>query len=195
MAELKLTDQNTKEFEKVLQGEMDKVVKHFERDLLTIRTGRAHPSLIEDIKVTVYGGTAMRLKEISSITSPEPRLLVVQPWDAGVINDIEKALTNSDLGLSPANDGAYIRITLPEMSTQRRDELAKILGKKTEDNRISIRNVRKNFHNLIRDAQKDKDISEDHGRRLSDILQKITDMFIDKINDMSSKKEKEIKTV
>lgn len=195
MAELKLTDQNTKEFEKVLQGEMDKVVKHFERDLLTIRTGRAHPSLIEDIKVTVYGGTPMRLKEISSITTPEPRLLVVQPWDAGVINDIEKALTNSDLGLSPANDGAYIRITLPEMSTQRREELAKLLGKKTEDNRISIRNVRKNFHNLIRDAQKDKDISEDHGRRLSDILQKITDMFIDKINDMSSKKEKEIKTV
>jgi ribosome recycling factor len=195
MAELKLTDQNTKEFEKVMNQEMDKVVKHFERELVTIRTGRAHPSLVEDIKVVCYGGSPLRLKEIASISTPEARLIVIQPWDPAILNDIEKTLLTSDLGVTPVNDGAYIRIILPEMSTQRREELTKILSKKTEEARISIRNIRKNFHNLVRDAQKNKEISEDHSRRLNDIVQKITDLFIAKIDELSQKKEKEIRTI
>lgn len=192
--ELKLTDQNTKDFEKHMNAEMDKPIKHFERELITIRTGRAHPALVEDIKVAIYG-TTMKVKELSSITTPEARLIIIQPWDVGTMYDIEKAITASELGVSPVNDGALIRIVLPEMSSSRREELAKILHKKLEDCRISIRNVRKDFHNLVRDSQKTKAISEDHSRRLSEILQKITDSFIAKAEALAEKKEREIKTV
>jgi ribosome recycling factor len=193
---LKLTDQNTKEFEKAMITEMDKPIKHFERELLTIRTGRAHPSLVEDIKVTAYGNTVMRLKDTASISTPEARLIVIQPWDPGVIADVERALRESELGISPLNDGSgVLRVVLPEISSARRDELVKILGKKLEDARISVRNVRKDFHNLVRDSQKTKTISEDHARRLNDLLQKITDDFIKRAETMAEKKEKEIKTV
>lgn len=195
MINLKLTDQNQKEFEKVMNQEMDNPVKHFERELITIRTGRAHPSMVEDIKVEAYGNTTMRLKDIASISTPEARLIVIQPWDPAVIDDIVRALTNSELGVTPQSDGVLIRIVLPEISSARREDLAKILGKKLEDARISIRNVRKDFHNLVRDAQKAKTISEDHARRLSDLLQKITDDFIKKVEVMSEKKEKEIRSV
>ncbi|MBI2774998.1 ribosome recycling factor [Candidatus Dependentiae bacterium] len=193
---LKLTDQNSKEFEKAMNVEMDKPIKHFERELITIRTGRAHPSLVEDIKVAAYGNSMMRLKETASITTPEARLIVIQPWDPAVIGDIERALRESELGISPQNDGSGIlRVVLPEISTARREELVKVLGKKLEDARISIRNVRKDFHNLVRDNQKAKTISEDHARRLSDLLQKITDDFIKKAEALAEKKEKEITTV
>jgi ribosome recycling factor len=195
MIDLKLTDSNIKEFEKAATGEMDKAVKHYERELITIRTGRAHPALVEGIKFTAYGTSVLTIKEAASITVPEPRFIVIQPWDQNTIQDIEKALSTSDLGLTPVIDGNIIRIRLPEMSTSRRDELVKILGKKTEDSRISVRNVRKEFHNLIRDSEKNKSISEDHSRRLTDTLQKITDKFIGTIDQMAQKKENEIKTV
>ncbi len=165
MAELKLTDQNIKDFEKAMNQEMDKPLKHFERELITIRTGRAHPALVEDIKVNCYG-SIMKIRELASITTPEARLIVIQPWDTAVIGEIEKTVTNSELGVTPVNDGALIRIVLPEMSSARREELSKILNKKLEDARVSIRNVRKDFHNLVRDSQKSKAISEDHARRL-----------------------------
>ncbi|OQA36089.1 MAG: Ribosome-recycling factor [Candidatus Dependentiae bacterium ADurb.Bin331] len=195
MIELKLNDQNIKEFEKAIQTEMDKPIKHFERELITIRTGRAHPALVEDLKVVCYGNTTMRLRDTASISAPEARLIVIQPWDPAVLADIERALRESDLGISPQNDGALIRIVLPEISSARRDELVKILGKKLEDTRISIRNVRKDFHNLVRDSQKGKAVSEDHARRLSDLLQKLTDDFIKRAETMSAAKEKEIKSV
>ena len=195
MIDLKLTDTNIKEFEQAASGEMDKAVKHYERELITIRTGRAHPALVEGIKFTCYGNSVLTVKEAASITIPEPRLIVIQPWDQGTIQDMENAILNSDVGVTPVVDGNIIRIRLPEMSTSRRDELVKILGKKTEESRISVRNVRKDFHNLIRDAEKNKSISEDHSRRLSDTLQKITDKFIGTIDQMAQKKESEVKTV
>jgi ribosome recycling factor len=196
MAEpFKLTETNQKEFEKVMSLEMEKPIKHFERELITIRTGRAHPSLVEDLKIVCYGNTTMRLKDIASVSTPDARLIIIQAWDPAVINDIEKAIASSELGVKPVNDGALVRIVLPEISSARRDELAKILNKKLEEGRISIRNVRKDFHNLVRDAQKAKTISEDHARRLNDVLQKITDDFIKKAETMSEKKEKEILAV
>lgn len=195
MIELLLTDSNIKEFEKTTQNEMDKSVKHFERELITIRTGRAHPALVENIQITCYGTTVMRIREVGSIATPEARLITITPWDKNVLGDIEKAITQSDLGVTPVNDGTIIRITLPEMSSQRREELKKILAKKLEDARISIRNTRKEFHNLIRDSLKDKTISEDHSRRLGDLLQKITDEFIKKCEGMSEKKQHEIASV
>lgn len=194
MINIKLTDANTKEFETSLNSEMDKSVKHFERELITIRTGRAHPALVEHIKVNCYN-TLRGIKEIALISTPEARMIIIEPWDKSLIPEIEKAIAASDLGVTPFNDGNLIRIRLPEISTARRDELVKILHKKLEEARISVRNVRKEYHNLIRDSEKAKTVSQDHGRRLNDLLQKVTDKFITVVEQMSQKKENEIKSV
>jgi ribosome recycling factor len=187
-------DNNSKEFEKSMNTEMDKVIKHFENELVTIRTGRAHPALVESIKIPCYGGTStMPLRQIATISSPESHLLTIDPWDKGVVNDIVKAIGSSDLGVNPETDGSVIFVRLPQMSSERRDELVKILGKKAEDARIAVRNVRKDFHNMTRDAQKNKEISEDHSRRLSDILQKVTDKYIADIDGKLKTKEKDLK--
>jgi ribosome recycling factor len=195
MIELTLVENDSKSFEKAMQDEMNKAIKHFEGELIKIRTGRAHTSLIEDIQVSCYGAAAMPLKNLASITAPESRLLTIQPWDAGIIPDIERAIRTSDLGVSPINDGALIRIQLPEMSATRRDELGKILAKKLEESRVSIRNIRKDFNNIIRDSKKDKVISENFFSRLSDILEKITGNNIDKVEKLAQKKEQDIRTV
>lgn len=190
-----ITENNSKDFEKAVDTEMQKVIKHFEKELLSIRTGRAHTSLIEDIMVSVYGGAPTPLKHVAVLGAPDTRLLTVQPWDIATIPDIEKAISTSDLGLSPQNDGAVIRLQLPEMSTSRRDELVKILHKKLEDCRIGVRNVRKDFNNLVRDTEKNKKISKDFATRLNDTLQKITDKSIETAEQLSEKKEKEVRSV
>ena len=195
MIELVLVENDSKSFEKAMQDEMSKAIKQFEGELVKIRTGRAHTSLVEDIQVTCYGAAPMPLKNLASITAPESRLITIQPWDAGIIADIERAIRTSELGVSPINDGALIRIQLPEMSSTRREELTKILGKKLEESRIAIRNVRKDFNNIIRDAKKDKLISENFFSRLSDLLEKITGNFIDKVEQLAHKKEQDIRTV
>lgn len=182
----------TKQFEKDVETEMDQHLKHFEKELGKIRTGRAHTSMIEDIKVPAYG-TTMPLKEVGAISAPDVTLLVVQPWDKAIIPDIEKAIMNSDLGISPTNDGNIIRIALPRVSTSRRDELIKVLNQKLESCKIAIRNIRKEVQNIIRETEKSKKISEDYSKRLQDLLQKITDKFIDLSDKLSSKKENEIK--
>lgn len=188
-----LVENDTKTFQKAMEDEMVKSVKHLEGELVKIRTGRAHPSLIENLPVSVYGGAPMALKNIAACAAPDARLLTIQPWDSGVIGEIEKAISNSDLGLSPANDGQIIRITLPEMSTSRRDDLVKMLNKKVEECKIAIRNVRKDFNNFIRDAKKDKDISENFFSRLSDLLQEVTDRYCKQADDKGEKKAKEIR--
>lgn len=182
----------TKPFEVLIETEMDKPLKHFEKELTKLRTGRAHTSMVEDIKVSCYG-TMMPLKEVSSITAPEVSLLVVQPWDTTIIADIEKAIATSDLGVNPATDGAIIRIPLPRMSAARRDELGKVLFQRLEEFKVSVRNVRKDVHNLIRDTEKAKKISEDYSKRLQDVLQKITDKFTDLGDKLAQKKHTEIK--
>lgn len=195
MTELILVENDSKSFEKAMQEEMSKAIKHFEGELIKIRTGRAHTSLIEDIQVSCYGGAPMPLKNLAAITAPESRLLTVQPWDATIIPDIERSIRASDLGISPINDGALIRIQLPEMSSTRREELSKILGKKLEESRVTIRNIRKDFNNIIRDSKKDKIISENFFSRLSDILEKVTGTFIEKAEQLAHKKEQDIRTV
>ncbi len=183
---------STKPFEKLIETEMDNHLKHFDKELIKIRTGRAHPSMIEDIKVNCYG-SIMPLKDLAAISAPDVQLLVVEPWDKSIINDIEKAISNSDVGLTPVNDGNLIRLALPRMTSARRDDLVKVLSKKLEDCKISLRNVRKDFHNFIRETEKNKKISEDTSRRLQDILQKITDRFTELADKLSKKKEDEIK--
>ncbi len=196
MADIILTDNNIKEFETAVNTDMDKPIQHFRRELITIRTGRAHPGLVEDVKVSCYDGTSvMRIRDVATISAPEARIIIIQPWDAGVLADIEKAITASDLGISPVNDGNIIRIVLPEMSSERRGELVKILHKKLEDAKIAIRNVRKDYNNLVRNCEKKKTISEDHKNRLDALLQTITDKHIKELDAMSVKKEQDIKTI
>lgn len=185
---------NTKQFEKEIEQEMDTHIKHFEKELLKIRTGRAHPSMIEDVKVTAYGA-AMPLKEVAAVFAPDVGLLLVQPWDKANIPEIEKALSSGDLGLTPMNDGNVIRIQLPKMSSSRREDLIKVLSQKSEQAKIAIRNVRKEVQNMIRETEKSKKISEDYGRRLLESLQKVTDKLIEIADAITAKKETEIKVL
>ena len=150
--------------------------------------------LVEDLQVSIYGQPAVALKALRS-RSTRSAHITIQPWDKNILSEIEKAISESDIGISPANDGDMIRLRLPEMSSTRRDELVKILGKKAEEAKVAMRNVRKDFHNLIRDAKKDKVISENFFNRFNDVLQKVTDTFVEKAEGMRVKKEKEILSV
>lgn len=195
MKELVLVENDTKTFEKAMNEEMALAIKHFDGELIKLRTGRAHTSLVEDLLVSAYGTAPAPLKSYASLAAPEARLITIQPWDASIIADIERAIRESDLGLTPQNDGALIRLQLPEMSTTRRDELSKLLGKKLEECKISLRNVRRDFLTLIRDAKQKKTISENFHSRLEDLLQKVTDQFTEKADALSKKKEQDIRTV
>ena len=195
MAEIKIIENDIKSFQTPMETEMQKVIKHFESELLKIRTGRAHTSLVEDIPVIGYTGTTMPVKAVAVVSAPEARLIVIQPWDASMIEAIEKAISNSDVGLTPVNDGKLIRLALPEMSTSRRDELVKILQKKTNEGKERIRDVRKDFNKALRDHKKDKKISENFFSRLEDTLQKVTDKFTAQLDQLMQKKEKEIRSV
>lgn len=185
---------NPKEFESLLKEAMEAPLKHYEKELVAIRTGRASTTMVSDIKVECYG-QMMPLRELATLAAPESRLVTIQPWDKGVIGDIEKAILTSDLGVTPINDGQTIRIQLPMMSSERREELVKSLGKKTEDCRVGVRNIRKEFHNLLREAEKEHLISEDFAQRLSQLLQKTTDLYIEKAEVLHKKKESELKVV
>lgn len=188
-----IVENDIKSFQNPMEAEMNKPIKHLEGEIVKIRTGRAHTSLVEDLMVICYGQPAAPLKSYAAIAAPDSRLLTIQPWDASIIDDIEKAIKNSEIGITPLNDGKVIKLILPEMSTSRRDELIKVLHKKLEECKISVRNIRKDFNNLLRDAKKDKKISENFFNRLEDVLQKVTDKFIEKADQLSEKKEKEIK--
>jgi len=194
MEEIAFREGESKGIETLLKQSMEKPITHFEHELTSIRTGRASTKLVEDLKVECYG-QMMGLKELATISAPESRLLTIQAWDATNIPAIEKAIQNSDLGASPVNDGALIRIQLPQMSSARRDELVKLLGKKTEECRVAVRNIRKEFHNEIRDAHKKKIVSEDFAKKLTDIMQKITDSFIEQTNKMHDKKAESLKHI
>ncbi|MBN1549470.1 ribosome recycling factor [Candidatus Babeliales bacterium] len=192
---LSLKNTYSHEFDKAVQEKMDAPIAHFEHELTTIRTGRAHPSMIEGIMVTAYGGTQMKLKEVAAISVPDARLLMVQPWDKSIIADIEKGILASHLGITPVNDGDIIRIQLPEVSGERREELVKALGKKLEDCRNRIRTVRNDFRSLVKKAEQDREISEDFSKVLQNNLQKITDQYMAKAQTISDKKEKDIRAV
>jgi ribosome recycling factor len=194
MEEIAFIEGDSKSIETLAKNLMANAVKHFEKDLVAIRTGRANTAMIEGIKVECYG-QIMGIRELATLAAPDARLLTIQPWDPSIIGDIEKAILTSDLGVTPANDGKIIRIQLPQMSSSRRDELVKILGKKVEEARVAIRNIRKDIHNEIRDADKKHIISEDFAEKLSQLLQKTTDEFIKKVDDVHDKKASELKTV
>lgn len=183
---------NSKDFEIALLPEMEKPIEHLKKELIKIRTGRANPAMLDGIRVACYG-SEMPLKELGIVSAPDARLLVIQPWDKSVIADIEKAILASDLGVNPTNDGEVVRIQLPQMSQERRVELAKVLSKKLEECRTAIRNVRKDFQNAVREAEKSHKISEDFAKRLLVVLQDHTDKHTATAENLAKKKEEEIK--
>jgi ribosome recycling factor len=176
---------------KTIEEKMKTSLKAFRADLATIRTGHASPALVEHIRVE-YAGVPMPLNQLAGISAPEAGLLVIQPWDKGSLRDIEKAITKSDLGLNPSNDGNIIRIAIPPLSEERRQELTKIVHHRTEERRIAIRNLRHEALNELKKMEKDKDISQDEHKRAQDQLQKLTDYYILEAEKLSKDKEREL---
>lgn len=170
---------------------MEKSVQAFQHDADSIRTGRANTSLVENMVIDYYG-TKMPLNQIATISVPEARLLLIQPYDRSALPAIEKEVQKSDLGLTPNSDGAIIRLPIPPLTEERRKELVKQLKHRQEEGHISIRNVRRDGLEHLRSLEKQKQISEDESRRAQDQLQKITDEHIQKNDNISSKKETEL---
>jgi ribosome recycling factor len=170
---------------------MIKSVEALQDDLLSIRTGRASPALVEKLPVTYYG-TLTPLNQMASIAVPEPRLLVIRPWDPSALPDIERALLKSDLGLTPMNDGKLIRLNIPRLTEERRRELVRVVAKRVEEARVAIRNLRRDALQDLRDFEKEKMIPEDDFFRGKDAVQELTDEFIQQIDEMGKRKEEEV---
>ena len=173
---------------------MRRTAEGLKTELASIRTGRATPSLIEHIKVE-YAGVLTPLNQVGGISAPEARLLVIQPWDKSSIHGIEKAILTSDLGLNPVSDGNVIRINIPLLSEERRQELSKIVRKRVEERRITIRNLRREAMDELKEAEKNKDISQDEHKRDLNRLQKITDSLITTTEQIGQDKEAELRQV
>ena len=170
---------------------MSKAITSLENELKRVRTGRASLAILDGIRVDYYG-TLTPLNQMASLSVPESRLIMIQPWDVSIIKEIEKAILKSDLGLTPMNDGKVIRISIPPLTEERRNELVKIVHKMAQDYKISVRNIRRSSNELLRSLKKDGDISEDDAFKAQDQVQKITDEFIELIDDLFKEKEKEI---
>jgi ribosome recycling factor len=170
---------------------MQKSIDALKNDLKKIRTGRASLSILDDIRVDYYG-TLTPLNQMASLSTPESRLITIQPWDVSVIKDVEKAILKSDLGLTPSNDGKVIRISIPPLTEERRKQLVKVIYKKSEEHKVSVRNVRRDTNDLLKSLKKDGEISEDDAFKAQDQVQKITDEHIKLIDDVCKNKEKEI---
>jgi ribosome recycling factor len=184
----------TTEALKNVETKMKASIKGFQTDLSTIRTGHASPALVEHVRVE-YAGTPMPLNQLAGISAPEARLLVIQPWDKNSIRDIEKAISKSELGLNPTNDGNLIRIAIPPLSEERRAELIKIVHHRTEERKILIRNLRHEIVNEIKKFEKDKAISQDESKRSQDQAQKLTDFYTLEADKLAKAKEKELQEV
>ena len=183
-----------KELIKDAETRMHAAIQSLQEDLGRIRTGRATPALVEKLQVEYYGANTP-LMQLASISVPEPRSLLIKPFDPTSIKNIERAILVSDLGLTPNNDGKQIRLNLPALTEERRLELVKVVHSRLEDCRVSVRNIRRDVHNTLRDNEKEKLISEDELIRGEDELQKVTDRFIEEINKFGFTKEQEIMEV
>ena len=177
-----------------LRDKMENSVDALKRELVKIRTGRASLSLLDGISVDAYG-SQMPLNQVGTLTIPESRMIAIQPWDPQMLAVIEKAILSSDLGLTPANDGKIIRLTIPQLTEERRKELVKQVKKVSEDFKVAIRNVRREANDTLKNLKKDKDISEDDMFRFQDEAQKETDSYIKMIDEIAAGKEKEIMEV
>ena len=173
---------------------MEKALDALRRDLAAVRTGRASPALVEHLKVDYYGA-ATPLNQLATISTPDARLITIQPWDRGSIGAIEKAILKSDIGLNPSNDGALIRLAIPQLTEERRRDIAKQVRKRAEDGRIAVRNIRRDCHEAIRRLEHDHEISQDDLHRAETELQKLTDDHIKEVDKVGHEKEEEVLAV
>jgi ribosome recycling factor len=174
-----------------IRQRMQKSVDVLHDDLMSIRTGRASPALVEKLPVEYYG-TLTPLNQMASIAVPEPRLLVIRPWDPSALSSIERAILKSDLGLTPMNDGKLIRLSIPRLTEERRRELVKMVSRRVEEARVSVRNLRRDALQDLKDFEKEKMISEDDMFRGKEEVQELTDKFIVKIDEIGKHKEEEV---
>ena len=175
-------------------NKMEKSMQIFISELAHIRAGRANPQILDNIKVDYYG-TPTPLAQMANISSPEPRLLLISLWDAGMLGEVEKAIQKSDLGINPSNDGKVIRLAIPELTQERRLELVKGLKKKAEDEKVTIRNIRRDANESIKKLEKNSDITEDDFKIFEKEIQKLTDDFISQTDKLTKEKEQEIMSI
>ncbi|SDB88973.1 ribosome recycling factor [Pelagirhabdus alkalitolerans] len=173
---------------------MEEAVQSFSKNLATVRAGRANPSILNNVYVDYYGASTP-LNQLSTISVPEARLLMISPFDKSSIGEIEKAIQKADLGLSPSSDGNVIRIQIPALTEERRKELTKVVGKYAEESKVQVRNVRRDANDQLKKAEKNGDLTEDDLRAYQDDVQKITDQYIEQIDDLTKQKEDEIMEV
>ena len=173
---------------------MEKSVSALERELGSIRTGRASPRLVENLLVDYYG-VPTPLNQIASITVPEARLLMIQPWDKTAVKEVEKSVMKSDLGLMPNSDGTIIRISIPQLTEDRRRDLVRLVGRKVEDGHVAVRNIRRSGVESFRSMERDKELSQDESRRAQGDLQELTDLYIGQMDEMKKDKEQEVMEV
>lgn len=176
------------------EEKMKKSLANLEEEYGAIRAGRANPRILDRIQVDYYG-TSTSLQGVANISVPEARMIQIQPWDAGLIKDIEKAILASDLGLTPANDGKVIRLVFPELTEERRKELVKDVKKKGEETKVAIRNIRRDANDAVKKEAKANEISEDDQKQLEDKIQKLTDGYVKKIDQAIDAKSTEVMTV
>ena len=174
-----------------IEERMNKSIKALQKDFSVIRTGRANPAMFEALRVSVYG-SEMPMNQVATISVPEPRLVVIQPWDKSNLGEVEKAILKSDLSVNPSNDGNLIRIQIPELTEERRKEYVKLAKGKAEECKVSIRNIRRDGNDMVKSLEKEKEISEDESKATQDRIQKITDKFIEDTQKLTDNKEKEI---
>ncbi len=173
------------------ESRMNKTIEHLLADFAGMRAGRANPAMLDKIMANYYGAPTP-INQMANINVPEARLLIINPWDKSSIGDIEKAILKSDLGINPNNDGNVIRLSIPQLTEERRKDLVKVIKKRAEEGKVAVRNIRREANDLIKSSEKDKLISEDAGKKGLDDIQKVTDGFIKEIDQITQEKEKEI---
>jgi len=179
---------------KPLEDKMNKAIEAMAHSFLKLRTGRASVSILDDIKINYYGELTP-IKQLCSISTPEPRLIVVQPWDKTTLTDIEKAILAANLGITPENDGKVVRLPFQSLTEEKRKEIVKQIKKIAEDSKIEIRNIRREGNDIAKQMEKDKEISEDESKKLQDDIQELTDKWVEKVSEAAKNKETEVMSV
>jgi ribosome recycling factor len=171
--------------------QMERAVEALRREFAGVRTGKASPALLDTVKVEAYG-SHMPLNQVATVSAPEPRLLVVQPWDRAMIGPVERGIRESELGLNPSNDGKVVRVPIPPLTEERRKEYVRLVHKMAEDARVAVRHARKEANDAVKAQQKNGEISEDDARREQDEIQQLTDRYVEKVDELMKHKEAEV---
>ncbi len=183
-----------KGLKKQLEEKMSKAVDSLAHSFTKLRTGKASPSILEDIKINYYGELTP-IKQLCSIATPEPRLIVIQPWDKTTLTDIEKAILAANLGITPENDGKVVRLPFQPLTEDKRKEIVKQIRKIAEDSKVAIRNIRREGNDIAKQMEKDKEISEDEMKKIQEDIQELTDKWIEKVSEAAKSKETEVMSV